>query len=73
VSTQAWTNRSSSTLAWDLTEHAAEFPVCRHRLNKDQRERIEVGSIDPSFPVGLSQRRTPRLPKSHILGAARRI
>lgn len=36
--------------ARDLTEHPVEFPVCRHRLNEDQRERIQVGSIDTRLP-----------------------
>jgi hypothetical protein len=36
--------------SWDLTEHPVEFPVCRHGLNKDQRERIQVGSIDTRLP-----------------------
>ena len=37
-------------VAWDSTEQPVEFPVCGHRLNQDQRERIQVGRVDPRLP-----------------------
>ena len=42
-------------LAWDLTEQPVEFPVCRHRLNEDQSERIQVGGIDSRLPEAGSE------------------
>lgn len=33
-------------VAWDSTEQPVEFSVCGHRLNQDQRQRIQVGRVD---------------------------